>query len=210
MSGIHLELLDEHRRSVFAKLKTFREIGYLAGGTGLALQLNHRKSYDFDLFVDSEITSSLKQRAKKVFGNSQYLVDSSEQITLTTSEAIKITFLYYPYKRLAHGIATDSIRIASIDDIAADKARTIGRRATWRDYVDIYFILSSSTFTLQEIIEKAEKKFGGEFSNALFLGQLVYLEDLEFSKVEFVHKPVSAETIQEYLKAKVRKYTSNS
>jgi len=46
------EILSENAISVIESLGTRLEAFYLAGGTGLALQLGHRKSNDFDFFSE--------------------------------------------------------------------------------------------------------------------------------------------------------------
>jgi len=43
------------------------ENAYLAGGTGLALQLGHRISVDFDFFTEKKFKTSQLKRSKKVF-----------------------------------------------------------------------------------------------------------------------------------------------
>ena len=52
MNSIHWNILDEKRKNILPLLKTFSidEGFYLAGGTGLALQIGHRDSIDFDFF----------------------------------------------------------------------------------------------------------------------------------------------------------------
>jgi hypothetical protein len=47
-----------------------------------------------------------------------------------------------------------------VREIAATKAYTIGRRGAYKDYIDLYFILSEQHATLTDIIDVAEKKFG--------------------------------------------------
>jgi hypothetical protein len=50
---LHWDILDEKRKSILPLLKRVSEQGfYLAGGTGLALQLGHRDSIDFDFFIE--------------------------------------------------------------------------------------------------------------------------------------------------------------
>ena len=46
---MHQEVITSKARKIFDKLSGFPNF-YLAGGTGLALQLGHRVSVDFDLF----------------------------------------------------------------------------------------------------------------------------------------------------------------
>jgi hypothetical protein len=44
-------VLDQKRKKLLPLFQIFKKDFYLAGGTGLALQLGHRKSYDFDFFL---------------------------------------------------------------------------------------------------------------------------------------------------------------
>lgn len=43
-------ILDKKRLEILPLLENFKKDFYLAGGTGLALQLGHRDSIDFDFF----------------------------------------------------------------------------------------------------------------------------------------------------------------
>jgi hypothetical protein len=49
--------------------------------------------------------------------------------------------------------------LLSVREIAATKPYTIGRRGAYKDYIDLYFILSEQHATLTDIIDVAEKKF---------------------------------------------------
>ena len=44
------DILDKNRLDILPLLAGFKDRFYLAGGTGLALQLGHRDSHDFDFF----------------------------------------------------------------------------------------------------------------------------------------------------------------
>jgi hypothetical protein len=96
--------------------------------------------------------------------------------------------------------------LATVQDIAADKAHTIGRRAIWRDYVDIYFLLKKNILKLHQIISLAEKKFGGEFNQALFLDQLVYFDDLEVVPITFIKERPDPSEIKSFLSKEVSAY----
>lgn len=69
MSKIYPEILAPERQSVFERLVSFQDDGYLAGGTALALQIRHRRSYDFDIFVPQTITSQFKRKVREVLGD---------------------------------------------------------------------------------------------------------------------------------------------
>ena len=48
---LHLEVLNQSRRELLPLMSGWKEKFYLAGGTALALQLGHRRSYDLDFFT---------------------------------------------------------------------------------------------------------------------------------------------------------------
>lgn len=206
MSKIHPGVLDETQRSVFSRLAAFKGYGYLAGGTALALQIAHRRSFDFDVFVKSSINKSLRRKVRDIFGIVDFYVDTSDQISFKTYNNSAVTFVWYYYSLLDHPVRTDSINLASVHDIAADKAHTIGRRAVWRDYVDLFFLLKKGLITLEYLCKLASKKFGGEFNEALFLEQLCYFKDIAEVPIEFLKKSYTPGQIQTFLQKEVRGY----
>jgi len=199
MSKIYLEILDPVRKQVFEQLKSFDLTCYLAGGTALALQLGHRRSFDFDLFTPQPIGHMLHKQVKEVFGEVVYSLNTADQITYTSDSNISITFLYYWFPLLNQKNTTSSISLASIEDIMADKAHTIGRRAIWRDYVDIYYVLKNNIMNVGQIITSAQKKFSGEFVTEQFLEQLAYYDDVEIIDVDWLKDAYDTDDIQKYL-----------
>lgn len=206
MLSIHPEILDNKRREAFLRLKIFKSKGYLAGGTALALQIKHRHSFDFDIFLDREIKDIDNRVLKRKFLIKETTLNTSEQLDVLTASFIKITLVYYPYKPLFPAIETISLPLLSMKDIAADKAHTIGRRGKWRDYVDIFFILKQKHSSITEIINLAEKKFKEEFNTKKFLEQLTYFEDLDRFEISFIAKRYAEKEIKQYLIQEVKKY----
>lgn len=207
MSKIHLELLGKERQRAFGQLADFRTIGYLAGGTALALQINHRKSEDFDIFVRHAIDNNLRIKIKKTFGGVDFYINSTDQISFKNRDGINITFLWYYFPPLLPLIRTKSLSLASISDIVADKAQTIGRRAVWRDYVDLFFLLKEKKLTLDKIIYFAKKKFSGEFVEVQFLEQLSFFDDLKETPIDFISNPYTSGEIKSFLVTEVKFYT---
>ncbi|KKP85746.1 MAG: hypothetical protein UR89_C0043G0001, partial [Candidatus Roizmanbacteria bacterium GW2011_GWA2_35_8] len=64
--------------------------------------------------------------------------------------------------------------------LGAMKAFALGRRAKWKDYVDLYFIFQKYSF--QELIDKTNLIFKSEFNEKLFRTQLGYFEDIDHSE----------------------------
>ena len=208
MSKIYLELLDSARQNVFHQLREFEREGYLAGGTALALQLNHRKSVDFDVFVKKPIDSSLRRKIKTIFGNQPYEVNTTDQITFPLNEGIEITFLYYWYPHIRSLVSTASLPLASINDIIADKAHTLGRRALWRDYVDLFVVMKDHNLSAAQIIDLATQKFEGEFVKEQFLEQISFFDDVAVVPVEFIAQSYTPEEIKTFLTAQAEEYAT--
>lgn len=205
MSKLYIEkVLTKKQKLVFTKLKPLKQIGVLSGGTALAFQLKHRRSYDFDIFTQKEISLNLSWEIRKIFGKIEVVQESENELTLFTSSKVKITFFYYPFKPLYKIIKTSSISIFDWRDIAADKAYTLGRRPIWRDYVDLFFIIKRG-HNLEKIISDTQRKFQGLFSEKLFLGQLIYFGDLQDFKIDFLEESIQSDVIKRFFEKEVKK-----
>jgi len=211
-SKIHYEILDRKRLKLLDDLSPLVESFILAGGTALALQINHRESYDFDFFSEKEILPSLLVRLKNLVEISTVLINNSDELSLMTKDDIKLSFIYYPFKIKASTELKNGIKLFSIVDIAAQKAYTIGRRGAYRDYFDIYSLLWGNYLTLNEIIENAKKNYGEVFNPKLFLEQLVYFNDLnnfEIIPTDHNQKLPSNTKVREFLEKTVKNYLEN-
>lgn len=193
---MRLEALSENNRKIFAKLANFKDF-YLAGGTALALQISHRISVDFDLFSIKEIPQDLLTKVKNIFSEEKVIVSVNDSGELTCFiEGIKTTFLHYPFPVILPTILCEGVNFLSVSEIAATKAYTIGRRGSYKDYIDLYFIISEKHSSLEEIIALAEKKYGDEFNGRLFLEQLLYLEDIADTEIIFLKNKIDKEQLK--------------
>jgi len=80
------------------------------------------------------------------------------------------------------------------------KAYAMGRRAKWKDYVDLYFIIRDH-YSITEISEHARSIFP-TFQSAQFIEQLAYHEDINYSEaVEYlIPDPPSDAEVKEFLR----------
>jgi len=208
MSTLFTAGLDIKRQEVYRKLTSFSDDFVLAGGTAIMFQINHRVSFDFDCFSLNPLKANLLPKVRSVFGEKLNVQVNNEDLLLfTTPSGVKIDFVYYPYPRLHKLIRTGPIPLLSLRDLSTNKAHTIGRRATWRDYVDLFFLLRSKENNLSSIISESKKRFKSEFSEKLFLEQLVYYEDVVLDPIEFIKKKYTNKQIQKYLAGETQKYT---
>lgn len=200
---MHPEALSDKDKEISSKLKNFSTF-YLAGGTALALQIGHRKSVDFDLFSEKKISEDLLRKVKKVFPqNSLTLsVNNLDELTIFIDD-VKITFLKYPFPVILKLVDYEGIKMLNIKEIAATKAYTIGRRGSYKDYIDLFFIISERYSNLDEIIELAEKKYGGEFNSRLFLEQILYLEDVKDTEIIFLKQAVGKKEVGSFFQKKI-------
>lgn len=197
---MHREVLTKAAAALFPSLSRLPGF-YLAGGTALALQIGHRMSVDFDLFSENAIDRTLLQHVRRVFAEADIspLVSNADELTVLVN-GVKITFLSYPYPPRAALVRHLNVPLLSVREIAATKAYTIGRRGSFKDYVDLYFLLAENHVTLAEIISDAELKFGTDFNSRLFLEQLVYVADLDDTEVLFLKPAMTPRAIQLFLR----------
>lgn len=207
--NIHLELLDKKRQEVLQELIPFTTGFVLGGGTALALQLAHRKSFDFDFFSSSQIPKKLLERISQTLPIENIAVDTPDELTFFSTDNVKITFLYYPFKPLFRHIEADNkLQLFPIQEIALQKAYTIGRRGEYRDYFDLYTILKRGYFTLDQLVTGAKQVYGSIFDEKLFLEQLVYFGDIRSFKIDSISKtPLpTPDEIKQYFEALVKTY----
>ncbi len=208
MLPLFLDQLNNERQTAFKKLAAFAPPFVLAGGTAIMLQIGHRKSFDFDCFCEPEtLPANLVRKIRRVLGNSIIVKrKTSEFITVVTPQQVEITFVCHPYKPLQKPIKTSGIPLFHLDDLAANKAYTLGRRPAWRDYVDLFFFMKQKVYSIKKIIELAEEKFGGEFNSKLFCQQLTYFDDVIITDTEFLKHSYAVKQIQNFLGDQVRAY----
>lgn len=84
------------------------------------------------------------------------------------------------------------------------KAYALGRRAKWKDYVDLYFAMGKSG-GIENVITRAKHMFAHEFNEKLFRSQLAYFKDIDYSeKVIFLK---GFETSDRVIKNKLREWS---
>jgi hypothetical protein len=188
----------------FVRLKSF----YLVGGTALALQIGHRLSVDFDFFSREDLPERLLQNVRRVFREAQVeaTLRTAEQVNCLINN-IKTTFFSYPYDVVLPFIEYKNVPIISIKELAAMKAFAIGKRLSYKDYVDWYFLLQERHINLEETIAIAEKKYGGDFNDRLFLEQLASLSDIRTSDIDFLRDEVDRGTMEKFFKKTIQAFT---
>ena len=197
---MHPEILTVGQVQLLPLIKIFTSQFGLVGGTAVALQLGHRRSIDFDLFSQKNFDNvSIIRMIKKKYQIKHTYIDSSTELTIMIND-IKLTFYAYPYSIAYSKNFQQVIKLPDLLTLAGMKAFALGRRAKWKDYIDLYFILQKYPF--KSIVKKAEKIFGGQFNEKLFREQLSYFKDINYSEpIEYLPgMAVRDETVKQELK----------
>lgn len=205
---MHWNILDEKRKTILPLLKNFSEEGfYLAGGTGLALQMGHRDSIDFDFFKKGDYdTGEMIEKIESVFKDHRIIITQEEKNTVSCviDGDVRLSFFGYTQEVVKPLIETEYFKIASMEDIACMKLRALAKRAVEKDYVDLYFILKN--IPLDDLLDFCEKKFPS-FNRILTLKSLSYFDDVQNGDILFKegHK-VSMEEIQKQFGKLIEEY----
>ena len=180
------EILSPEQVQLLPFLKTVSKNFGLVGGTAVALHLGHRRSIDFDLFSHKPFdNNAVKRIVTRVAEITKTFVRHSGEYTFMCGE-VKVTFYHYPYTIEYTESLDHIIKIPDLLTLAAMKAFALGKRAKWKDYVDLYFIMRDA-HPLSEIVCKSAEVFGNEFNEKLFRVQLSYFSDINYNeRVEFL------------------------
>jgi hypothetical protein len=191
-----LNILSPEQVAYLPLLQHFKREFVLVGGTAIALQIGHRKSIDFDLFKIKPLNKkSIKEKIASQNIPAQKLFENSDGIHFIINE-VKWTFFYYPFPIKGVISLDNHIKMPDLLTLAAMKFYAMGRRAKWKDYVDIYFLLKNH-FTIAEVSVKATELFEDSYSEKLFRQQLAYFEDIDYSEpLEWVGQSVTKEDIK--------------
>ena len=175
------EILTEQQTKLLPLIGKFSKDFGLVGGTAIALHIGHRESIDFDLFTVNKFDSGkIKRKITNDFNVEKVFVNEADEYTVLIS-GVKITFLHYPFNIEFKNNLDNVIKVADLLTLAAMKAYALGRRAKWKDYVDMYFIFKNF-HSIAEVIGKAGEIFSSEFNEKIFRAQLAYFEDIDYTE----------------------------
>lgn len=202
---MYYESLNQETKKVWDKCAFLHNDFYLAGGTALALQIGHRISVDLDFFSDNPIKKTLLAKIENGFGNTSVLVNTKNELTVLLS-GVKTSFIHYPFILKEKTVNTNIVPLASVLDIASMKAYTMGRRRSFKDYIDLYCIVSENMITLDVIISDAKEKYKEGFNDRLFCEQLISPEDLDDEEIIWLSPKQSKSKVQSFFKEKVKEF----
>ncbi|MCX6751170.1 MAG: nucleotidyl transferase AbiEii/AbiGii toxin family protein [Candidatus Nomurabacteria bacterium] len=202
---MYYESLNQETKKIWNKCAFLHNDFYLAGGTALAFQIGHRISVDLDFFSDNPIKKTLLAKIENELGNASVLVNTKNELTVLLS-GVKLLFIHYPFILKEKTVDTNMVPLASILDIASMKAYAMGRRRSFKDYIDLYYIVSKNITTLGVIISDAKEKYKEGFNDRLFCEQLISPEDLDDEEIIWLFPKQSKSNIQSFFNGKVKEF----
>ena len=133
---------------------------YLAGGTGLALVLAHRRSVDLDFFsrtnrLDFVGRRALLARLRRL--PRWTLVEARDGTVHGRVGPVRVSFFWYDEPLVKPLIRRGSLRIASLEDLGLMKLGAIVGRGSRKDFVDLYAICHA--VPLPRLLTLSRRKF---------------------------------------------------
>lgn len=169
---------------------------YLAGGTGLALHLGHRRSVDLDFFAPETFKEDLLLQKIQTFR--EFSLVAKEPGTLHTQiGGTKVSFFAYAYPLLFPCEAFLGAKVADPRDIACMKVSAIASHGTKRDFVDLYGV--AQQYGLPQIMKWFNEKFASaHYSSVHVLKSLTYFDDAEKDPAPDVLVPISWDEVRKF------------
>ncbi|MEN8138794.1 MAG: nucleotidyl transferase AbiEii/AbiGii toxin family protein [Bacteroidota bacterium] len=187
----------------------------LVGGTALSLMRGHRTSDDIDLFTDTdfnqeEIKNLFKTKYSKgrldiqeySFGFTFYYTDYEN------NHDVKIDVMNFstdPF--LEEYTIIDSIRMATLKDIAAMKLNAVKSRRTKKDFIDIYYLLDD--FSLEEMLEFNHQRFVFEEYKDALIG-MANISEADSDPMPKMFSEITWKDVKEKIISEVELYHKNN
>lgn len=180
---VHWETLAEPTAEVFQALASLPLPShyYLAGGTGLALQIGHRISYDLDFFTAEPVLGpagrSVLQNQLAALPDVTIRHEADGQL-YALIQGVEVSFLYQHHPLLYPLRDVQGVSLADPIDIGLMKLAAVKDRGTRRDFVDLYCLRVEAT--LSDLFALIPRKYYDRPDFSVHLAYaLSYFDDAE-------------------------------
>ncbi len=190
-----LAVLEEHKITRNA---------YLAGGTGLALQLGHRVSKDLDFFTCDDLNEeALLAELGKIPGFSPSQISAGT--ILGSFSNLRFSFFHYDYPLVEFPLKYQMTNVAGVKDIGAMKILACVSRGTKRDFIDLYFLCRQIS-PLENLLGMYDSKYGNLDSLMMHIKKsLVYFIDAEQDEMPAMIVETEWEDVKRFFIKEVKK-----
>jgi hypothetical protein len=192
---------------LFLAQQSFIKDFYLAGGTALALQLDHRLSTDLDWFSATHkllLPEREAIRSAMSTGGKVEIVAEQDGALYANLLETDVSFLYQHHPLLEPTIDYEGIQLASPIDIGLMKLAAINSRGTRRDFIDLYCL--QGFISLDSLLELTPQKYSDRPSFlAITARALAYFDDAETQPMPKMKVPIRWEDVRSYCEAAARR-----
>jgi hypothetical protein len=169
------EVLSQEAIGLLEKIAPMISDFYLAGGTGLALQLGHRISEDLDFFSETPFDA---EEFKDSIGPDK-VAYIRPQTLHCVKQGVRLSFLLYDIPLCYPAHKWREIRVAAWQDIVAEKVKTVSQRGSKKDFWDIYSVILMKS-SIEEIGSLFLNRFmGAGINHYHVIKSMAYFEDAE-------------------------------
>jgi hypothetical protein len=170
----------------------------LAGGTGLALHLGHRRSEDFDFFRTADMDVEGTFDALESIGPVETLQRTEGTLTVL-ARGTKLSFFQVRDPFLFPPVPHRFFGVADVRDIALMKLAAITNRGSRKDFIDLYFILAEGPGLEEHLGRMAEKYGTGRINLYQVTMSLAYFDDAEAEPMPPMLVPFDWEQCKRFL-----------
>ncbi|MDI6767924.1 MAG: nucleotidyl transferase AbiEii/AbiGii toxin family protein [Bacteroidota bacterium] len=169
------EVISKEMIEVVNELQPHLSEFYLAGGTGLALQLRHRRSIDLDFFSFKGFEAEELLRKIKP---DKLLIVRTDTIHCEKS-SVKLSFIYYSIPLIYKPAIWRGLQVADWRDITAEKMKAISQRCSKKDFYDLFAVIKLKA-EISSVCNDFKKKFSSTQINLYHvLKSLVFFDDAD-------------------------------
>ena len=180
------------------KERSLLEGFYLAGGTGLALQLGHRRSLDLDFFRQESFND--EQLLQQLQRFPEFSLTCRDRQTLHVRiNGVKVSFLGYDYPVLFPFSPFLEVPVADPKDIGSMKISAIAGRGTRRDFVDLYMVARQEG--LKALLDLFQRKFAeANYNRVHVLKSLTYFDDADAEPMPNMLVPLAWQEVKDFFR----------
>jgi len=184
----NLDILPDPQQRLWKELVDTPHSFTLYGGTGIALQLGHRESLDFDFFGREPFDPDHLIETIPYLSAAATVQKAADTLTVRIDRGAPVLVSFFGTPTLGAInpplIADDiGLQVASLIDLAALKTVAVQKRAEAKDFIDLDALITAGV-TLSNALAGAQIIQGPTFNPQISLKALSYYEDGNLSTLD--------------------------
>ena len=207
LSGLYWQAITSQVKNVLSLIaqQAFAGRFYLGGGTGLALQLGHRRSLDLDFFSETDqlLANSRREIVTELAPEEGVVQAQLDGTLILQVKRVGVSFFSDGYPLVKPTLPAASIALASLEDIGLMKVDAIMGHSTNKDFLDLYF--ACQVASLGDLLELGQIKYAflRDFG-VQALKALTGFRDAEADEMPEMLKPVDCNEVKRYFIAEAK------